>query len=379
MPKLFGKSYDRNDLRRRVGDLTQVAGVTPYVLSDGPERGVRALEFYNGGGLRFTVLADRGFDIGPAEYAGVPIAWRSVTGALAPSFYEKEGLGWLRGFHGGLLAGVGLATGGAPSEDQGKQYGLHGRLSYLPARCVSYGAEWQGDEYVLWAKGKVRDVAVYDEQLELTRTITTKAGNHSLLVEDEVENIGFEPAGHIIVYHMNLGFPVVDDESEVLAPALSKTPNNPVPEGAMEKSHRIGPPVHGFPEEVYIMDLAADAAGKVTVAVVNRAFDNGQGLGVSFTWRKDQLPWFWEWKQIAEGMYVIGIEPANCGPKGRGPERAAGHLPILEPGDRRRYSVEISVLKSQEEIAAVERQIKEAVSGEIKRAVTNEVRRAMKK
>ena len=37
-----------------------------------------------GGGLAFTVLIDRGLDIGPADYKGIPLAWQSGTGAADP-------------------------------------------------------------------------------------------------------------------------------------------------------------------------------------------------------------------------------------------------------------------------------------------------------
>src|SRR5688572_21350829 len=117
MARLYGREWTRADLTRRVGDMDQIAGVTSYEYADGPACGVRSLLFRTGSGFQFEVLVDRGMDIGLAEWRGQPLAWRSSTGPIAPAFYEAAGLGWLRGFHGGLVATCGLRNTGAASDD----------------------------------------------------------------------------------------------------------------------------------------------------------------------------------------------------------------------------------------------------------------------
>jgi hypothetical protein len=108
MADLYGRKMTRQQLLSSVGDLSQVAGVTLGELKEGVERGVRTAEFRSGSGLRFTVLLDRGLDIGPAEYRGIPLAWISPTGFAHPARFEPDGFGWLRSFGGGLLTGCGL-------------------------------------------------------------------------------------------------------------------------------------------------------------------------------------------------------------------------------------------------------------------------------
>ena len=46
---------ERDYLARVAGDLAAVGGVRAVVLDDGAERGIRALEFRTGGGLRFDL------------------------------------------------------------------------------------------------------------------------------------------------------------------------------------------------------------------------------------------------------------------------------------------------------------------------------------
>jgi hypothetical protein len=69
MPEIWDKNYRREDLLRCVGRLEQVAGVRLVTLGDGPERGVRVLEFRTGTGFAFDVVVDRAFDVGRAEAA----------------------------------------------------------------------------------------------------------------------------------------------------------------------------------------------------------------------------------------------------------------------------------------------------------------------
>src|SRR5215211_4034483 len=88
---LYGKALARQQLYQRVGGVEQVAGIQPFVFDDGPARGVRALRLRTGGSLSLDVLCDRGMDLGAAEYWGVPLAWVSPTGAVAPHFRELQG------------------------------------------------------------------------------------------------------------------------------------------------------------------------------------------------------------------------------------------------------------------------------------------------
>src|SRR5262245_19275271 len=75
MPTLFEHEFTPDDLRRLTGSLDQLAGIRLYELSDGKARGMRAADIWTGSGLRFTVWLDRALDIGPAEFAGKPLAW----------------------------------------------------------------------------------------------------------------------------------------------------------------------------------------------------------------------------------------------------------------------------------------------------------------
>src|SRR5664279_4674608 len=75
MPELFNSSFSPAELRRLTGTLDQLAGIRMVEYADGKARGMRAADVYTGTGFRFTVWLDRAMDIGPAEFAGKPLAW----------------------------------------------------------------------------------------------------------------------------------------------------------------------------------------------------------------------------------------------------------------------------------------------------------------
>ena len=354
MAKLYGQEFSKNDLMRKIGDISQVAGVKSYQLSDGNQKGVDAVDFRTGAGFNFTVLPGRGMDISYAEYNGQPLCWRSSTGDMNPSFYEPQGLGWLRGFYGGLVVTCGMTYAGAPCTDEEEELGLHGRVSNIPTKNVWIDGKWEGDQYLMWAQGKVREAVVFGENIVVTRRICAKLGETKLYLHDTVENVGFDPVPHMYLYHINGGFPAVDEGSVLISPTKKSMPRDADAEIDAEHYYRFQAPTPGFQERVYYHDMTPDSNGYVHAALVNKKFKNGQGFGFYVKYLKSQLPKFVQWKMNGEGTYVVGMEPANCLVEGRDKERADGTLQFLQPGEKREYNLEIGVLASIGEIEALE-------------------------
>jgi hypothetical protein len=361
--RLFGKSWDRRTLLERVGDVRQIGGALPVTLEDGPERGVRAIEVRTGTGFRFVVLPDRGLDIWIAEHQGASLAWLSPTGPTHPASFEPEGLGWLRGFYGGMLVTCGLTYLGPPNVDQGRHLGLHGRASYTPARDVAVAQDWDRDDYRIEVRGKVREASVFGEHVVLSRRLRTALGESRFVLEDVVENLGHEPAPHTILYHVNAGFPLVDEGAELLAPSAEVRAANAESEREIGEHARFLPPTPGYSERLYFHTLRAGRDGRTAAALINRAFGGGRGLGYLLRFPAAALPCFTEWKMMGQGTYVVGTEPGNVHPLPRERLRREGTLPFLAPGETRRYELEFSVLASPEEIRAAEDEIRSLAAG----------------
>lgn len=350
MVTLFGRSWMRDEILRHVGSLSQVGGVRVSELQEGGARGVRVADFETGSGLAFTVLLDRGMDIGAAKYRGASLAWESATGPVHPSFVERPGLGWLRTFHGGLVTGCGMTTAGAPAVDEGQALGLHGRLSHLSAANVWADGAWRGDTYEMWVRGKMRETVVFGENLSLTRRIWANLGESRLFLRDLVVNEGYQTTPHMMLYHVNLGFPLLAEGTELIAPSRKVTPRDAVAAPGLDSHARYEAPVAGYQEQVFYHDMAAGEDGFVTALLANRGFDGGRGLGVYLRYRQAELFRFIQWKMVGAGTYVTGLEPANCLVEGRDKDRARGILQFLEPGDQREYLLEIGVLDGNAEI-----------------------------
>lgn len=358
MAHLFGRNWTRKQLLERIGNPSQIATVRPHTFSDGKAKGVSGVEFSTGSGFRFTVLPGRALDICAAEHNGRSLCWHSSSGVTAPEYYDPEGLEWLYGFFGGLLTTCGLTHLGAPCVDQGQALGLHGRISNTPAEEVCVETGWQGDEYIIGVRGKVFECSTFGPNLCLSRSIFAFLGQKRLFIHDEVTNIGHEPAPHMMLYHVNIGFPALDEGSRLIAPSLAVTPGTPQAEKGKEDYARFCGPTAGWKEHLFFHDLAAPG-DRAMAAVVNPAL----GFGAYLAYRKSQLPHLIEWKQMGKGDYVVGVEPGTNLVGGRDKERAEGRLRMLQPQETAKYDVELGALVSNAEIAAFEKQVKSALRG----------------
>ena len=229
MPRLFGRDLSRAELLRRVGHLSQVGGVRLLESADGPSRGVRLLEFKTGTGFEFKIGVERGMDVGAAEYCGASLAWIPPTMLAGPWYFEQQTeFGWLRTALGGFNNTCGLTHIGNPEEDDVSHYnfparprerfGVHDRAALIPGELMSFGERWNGDACALEAKGRVTQAQAYGEVLTLERTYRAWIGESRFTMTDVVTNDGHHPTQHMLLYHINAGFPFVDDGSEFLAP-----------------------------------------------------------------------------------------------------------------------------------------------------------------
>ena len=354
--ELYGKNYSVKELRRRVGNMDQIAGVRTVQLDDGNERPTRAAIIHTGSGLEITVLLDRGLDIAAASHCGRAMGWRSTTGNVAPQYFEAEGLRWLRSYFGGLLTTCGLTNVGAPapgSELHGR--GLHGRIGNIPARNLRIVQEWQGNDYVLCVQGTMREVSVFGENLTLTRSVVTLMGENRFWVRDVLTNEGFNRTPYMLLYHCNLGWPVVDAGSRLIAPSRFVAPRDAEAKNGMEKHAQMDGPTHGYAEKCYYHDMAPAKDGLVTAAIVNDGFKKGHGFGAYVRWHKDELPRFVQWKQMGEQEYVCGIEPCTCGIEGRAADEKHGLQNYLKPGESREFNLEFGAITQPAEVQELEK------------------------
>jgi Domain of unknown function (DUF4432) len=363
--RVFEIEIPKSELLRRVGNLAQIGSVELLSHEQGYARRSRFLDFRTGSGFRFSVHVDRGMDPGYAEFSGASLAWLPPKLFPAPAFWENDDHAWVRFVLGGLCNTAGLVTIGSPqtvdvshfkfhARDQDR-FGTHDRIAILPASHFNFGERWEGERCFLWAEGTVRQEIVYGENLLLTRRYEAEVGKSSFTLRDVVRNDGFYPTPHQLLYHFNIGYPVVDDGAELLAAVTGDVPGS-IFEDETGPSHRyrqFSGPEKEFFAEGYEIPMATGKDGWVAAALVNRGFKGLEGgLGVYLRYDPETLPMYLEWRMMGEGLYAVGMEPATNGFKTI-PELIEAGFPImLEPGEERTYQLEFGVLAGGGEIDA---------------------------
>lgn len=340
MPTVFGRDLTRRALAERMGDFTQIAGIERFTYDEGVEGGVKAARIRSGGGLDFTVLFSRGMDISAASLNGVPFAWVSSTGWAHSHAFVPEERGWLQTFHGGLLTGCGLTNAGAPTIDGDEAHGLHGRLSHIPASDTAVRTEWDGDKATLIVEGVMREATVFGESLRLHRRYTVPVGGTSFTVTDTVTNEGFQTSPLMLLYHLNFGWPLVDEGTKITLPEGSTTTSrDEVAEAGIDGCLTLDAPTPGYSEQCFFHEVPDE-----DVVVTMTA---SSGFGATVSYKKSEFPHLTQWKMMGQGEYVCGIEPANCKVLGRASERVAGRLQTIEPGETRSFSVTITAFEKE--------------------------------
>lgn len=340
MSFLNNKYYSKAELLKQVGIIDQICGVRISELNDGFERGVRVADFYTASGLRYTVTIDRGLDISSAEFYGISLSFRSPNGDVHPSFYDSSNKEWLRTFKGGLITTCGLTYLGSPCVDEGEELGLHGRISNIPARNISYSGYWLNDDYYIFIEGTVREAVQFGDNILLTRRIESKLGESKILINDVIRNEGYKKSPFMILYHCNIGFPLLDEGCKLITNAKNITPRDEDARKGFSDIYNFTLPIKDFKEQVFYFDME-DTEPIVELQNLNK------NLSLIIKYSKKELPNFILWKMLGEGTYVLGLEPANCLVEGRDKERKRGTLQFLEPGEERNIKLEIEVKKLQ--------------------------------
>ena len=339
-----------DEIKRYVGRLDQVAGIKTFILQDGKAWCSRCASIYNGSGLEFNVYLDRCMDISSARYKGIPLGWRSTPGDVAPFYYEAEGIRWLRSYFGGLLTTCGLTNVGPPCErSELTGDGLHGRISNTPAEDVCVERKWVEGKYELILRGKMRQSALFMENLVLEREIKTFLGAKSLWIKDVVTNEGFRRSPFMMLYHINLGWPVVNEKARVCIPAKATIPRDKPAEAGPDPWYVITSPADEYPERVYFHTVEENL-DEVTIGIYHpeKLFEE-DFRGVYIKYNPKKLPKLVQWKMLGAGEYVIGLEPSTAGVLGRDETERRGEMDYLLPGEVRTYKVEIGVITSSME------------------------------
>lgn len=321
-------------------------------LEGGLSAGVETVEVDNGL-LRFCLLPTRGMGLWKAWLGDVEVGWRSpVRGPAHPAFVrvdEPNGLGFLDGFD-ELLTRCGLASNGRPEFDSHGRvlYPLHGRIANLPAHYLE--TTINGETGEIRVSGEVAEARFLVRNLILRSSIVTRVGQPGFVVEDEVVNASSQPAECQLLYHFNVGRPILEEGAWVDVPLRELAPYDARAAEDVATWDRYAGPEPGYAEQVHFMKLLGDERQRTHALLANRAGSRGVSLKFSI----EQLPYFILWKNTGADQdgYVTGLEPATNLPNARSYEGKQGRVVRLGPGESAKFSLEVVVHASAAEVEA---------------------------
>ncbi len=319
-----------------VGDPYQLRGVLPYELSEGKGRGMRLLHLKNGKGLEMDISLDRNGDIPALSYKGVNLSYLSPCGYVNSPYYDKKGNGFLSSFTAGFLTTCGLTHFGACCLDDGEELGLHGTIANTPSSNHSY----EVGEDSISVRTETRDEAIFAHKLVLSRRIEMSLSSNRFTIRDRVSNRGDAVSPLMVLYHMNLGYPLLDEDACLKLSSQGVKGRNAHAEEDIANWMKMEKPQKGYEERCYYHQM-----GDSPWACL---YNGKLGFGVKISYKNDTLTNFIEWKMMGYRDYVLGLEPGNAYPDGRDKARADGSLKFIAPGEEVAFEVKAEIIDKEE-------------------------------
>lgn len=270
----------------KISNLMQVASLRRYVITDGRSNGIEVIDC-DTGKIRFMLNVTKGLDIMQLFHEGQNVSFLSKN-----AFIAQESP-FLRRFEGGMLYTCGLdSVGGVPGHE------LHGSYHNTIADVIR--AECNGEQITVEAI--MRDTELFGKNLVLKRKVTAKVGGQTVFVDDVLVNEGYRDEEFCLLYHVNLGYPMLDAGCEIEVDAAEIVPRNEWAEQNAAEAFKITEPEPCREETCYYLSLKQNRA-----SLVNKK----AGKRFTLEYAGECLKHFIEWKSMACGDYALGLEPST--------------------------------------------------------------------
>jgi hypothetical protein len=333
-------------------------GIDWSAQSNGKSMGMQCLTIDNGS-MKTLLLPERGMGIWKSQVQGIEYGWQSpIAGPVHPALVpigDASGIGWLEGFD-ELLVRCGLLSNGAPEfDDRGQvRYPLHGRIANLP--CHELSIEVEPELGFLEVVGKVIESRFLVYTLELETRYRFYPNRNVVEIQDTISNPLTTPGSMQLLYHINLGQPILQAGSRIVAGLDQLTPRDARASEGVNAWDTCEGPEGGFREQVYYSKPLADEQDWSEAMLTNH--DGTLGYSVQFDTRT--LPCLNFWKNTAgvEDGYVLGIEPATGFPNTKSFEERQGRVVKLQGGQSRTFRLKLHALSNAGEVQRVAERIR---------------------
>ena len=320
-------------MNKYIGHPSQLGGVEEVVLAKGKGKGMNLLQIKNTKGIDLTLVCDRCMDMSRLTYKGVNLGWFSPAGYVSPALYDDaKGRGFLQNFTVGFLTTCGLTAVGGSCMDDGESTPMHGLISNTPCEEYRY---WETEDEII-VEAVVKEASLFACHTEMKRTYKVSKTEDKITLSDTITNIGNKTAPSMVLYHFNLGYPLLSEAAQLTIPENSSFPTADAFNEMYPNRKVMEKPQAGFSEECYVYDVKEENK-KAKIGIYNP--DSKVGFTMAFS--KESLPFLTEWKMMGEYEYVLGLEPGNAWPCGRKTMRERGELKFLQPGESITTEIEL--------------------------------------
>lgn len=270
----------------QISNFAQVASVRRSTITSGAMQDLKIIDCDNGK-LRFILNESKALDIMQVYHEGQNVSFVSKNG------FTSKNSEFLGRFEGGMLYTCGLdAIGGVDG------FELHGTFHNNKADVVRCECNEDG----IFVEAYIYNTALFGRNLKMHRKIYSAIGSENLTLEDTLVNCGYGEEKYCLLYHVNVGYPLLDEGAKVVADIKEVKARNDWAKERLSVRDTITAAVPLEDETCYFLNL-----NKPEASLVN------EKIGKKFTikYSAETLPHFVQWKSMASGDYALGLEPCT--------------------------------------------------------------------
>lgn len=273
-------------MKGQISNVRQIASVRRSTVIGGREDGLKIIDCDNGK-IRFVLNESKALDVMQLYHEGQNMSFVSKNG-----FSTDEG-DFLSRFEGGMVYTCGLD---AIGEQAG--YDIHGSFHNKKADVFNIVC----NDKEIAVEAYVYDTALGGKNLKMHRKVSATVGSESLVIEDKLINEGHGEEEYCLLYHVNIGYPMLDVGARVYAEVNGVESRSPFSAAKVSARPYASLPIPLADETCYFLDMAEPEASLVNPRI-----------GKKFTVRysKETLPHFVHWSNMVAGDYAMGLEPAT--------------------------------------------------------------------
>jgi len=315
-----------------IGHDSQLSRVEEHRLVGGKGDGMRLLEVNNGIGMELTVSADRCADISRLLFRGINMSYFAPCGYVSPVYYDSVDSVLLKSFAAGFLTTCGLQSVGIPCVDNGEHMPMHGSIGNTPVSHIY----WIRSKECFNIIAEINDEGLFSRKTRLIRNICISLVKNEFTITDTVTNMGYQAEPIMLLYHFNIGYPLLDEDSIIKISSDKVLPRNDHAAADIENWARMEIPQAAYKERCYYHVCRGEGFASIYQPKLL------QGLAIHYD--PKVLDCFTQWKMMGIRDYVLGLEPGNSYPDGREAARKNDKLKMLAPLESMEYQVHIEML-----------------------------------